>query len=100
MKQEGSNYFESRSEEEENPIMVEEETAQKYYSLEQVFNSFFPQNSYTIAKSKSVEERDSKHINDSSFTYGEVVIKKIYYNFIILDIQIHGIYIRIHKSRI
>ena len=74
MKQEGSNYFESRSEEEENPIMVEEETAQKYYALEQVFDSFFPQNSYNIAKSKSVEERDSKHINDSSFTYGEVVI--------------------------
>ena len=76
MKQEGSNYFENRSteEEEENPIMVEEETAKRYYALEEVFNSFFPDNSLSIAKSKSIEERDSKHINDSSFTYGEIVI--------------------------
>ena len=54
--------------------MVEEETAKRYYALEEVFNSFFPDNSLSIAKSKSIEERDSKHINDSSFTYGEIVI--------------------------
>ena len=74
MKQEGSNYFASCTDEEENPIMVDEETSIRYYALEEVFNSFFPDNSLTIAKSKSIEERDSKHINDSSFTYGEIVI--------------------------
>ncbi len=42
-----------------------------------MFNSFFPEDSLSIAKEKSIKERDSKHINDSSFTYGEIVIKKI-----------------------
>ena len=100
MKQEGSNYFASRTDEEENPIMVDEETSIRYYALEEVFNSFFPDNSLTIAKSKSIEERDSKHINDSSCTYGETVILFLYYYFILLDFQINGIYFRIHKSRI
>ena len=99
MKQECSNYFASRTDEEENPIMVDEETSIRYYALEEVFNSFFPDNSLTIAKSKSIEERDSKHINDSSFTYGETVIF-LYYYFILLDFQINGIYFRIYKSRI
>lgn len=82
MQQEGANYFASQTSEEESPIIINPETSIKYYKLESVFNSFFPEKSLTIAKEKSIEERDSKHINDSSFTYGEVVIKKYFYFFI------------------
>ena len=71
--QDASNYFASRSEDEENPIMIEPEISIKYFQLEQIFNSFFPNDSLSIAKEKSKEERDSKRINDSSFTYGEIV---------------------------
>ena len=86
MQQEGANYFTNQSKEdnkEENPIIVEPESAIKYFNLEKVFNTFFPERSLSIAKEKSTEERDSKHINDSSFTYGEVVIK-IYILYIII----------------
>ena len=86
MQQEGANYFSNQSKEdnkEENPIIVEPESAIKYFNLEKVFNTFFPERSLSIAKEKSTEERDSKHINDSSFTYGEVVIK-IYILYIII----------------
>ena len=72
-----SNYFLSRTEEEENPIIIDEETSTKYYNLEVLFNSFFPNDSLSIAKEKSKEERDSKRINDPSFTYGEVVRHKL-----------------------
>ena len=71
--QDASNYFASRSEDEENPIMIEPEASIKYFQLEQIFSSFFPNDSLSIAKEKSKEERDSKRINDSSFTYGEIV---------------------------
>ena len=76
MQQEGANYFANQTAEEESPIIVDAETSIKYYNLEKVFNSFFPENSLSIKKN-SIKERDSKHINDSSFTYGEIVIKKI-----------------------
>jgi hypothetical protein len=82
MQQEGENYFANQSKEEnkeENPIIVEPESAIRYYNLEKVFNTFFPERSLSIAKEKSTAERDSKHINDSSFTYGEVVIKNFYF---------------------
>ena len=82
MQQEGENYFVNQSKEEnkeENPIIVEPESAIRYYNLEKVFNTFFPERSLSIAKEKSTAERDSKHINDSSFTYGEVVIKNFYF---------------------
>jgi hypothetical protein len=82
MQQEGENYFSNQSKEEnkeENPIIVEPESAIRYYNLEKVFNTFFPERSLSIAKEKSTAERDSKHINDSSFTYGEVVIKNFYF---------------------
>jgi len=62
---------------EETPFIIDPETSIKYYQLEQIFNSFFPNDSLKIAKEKSKEERDSKRINDSSFTYGEVVITYI-----------------------
>ena len=70
---EGENYFSSRVEEEENPIIIDQETSIKYAQLEQIFDSFFPQDFLSIAKEKSKEERDTKRINDSCFTYGEVV---------------------------
>ena len=82
MQQEGENYFANQSKEEnkeENPIIVEPESAIRYYNLEKVFNTFFPERSLSIAKEKSTAERDSKHINDSSFTYGEVVVKNFYF---------------------
>ena len=82
MQQEGENYFSNQSKEEnkeENPIIIEPESAIRYYNLEKVFNTFFPERSLSIAKEKSTAERDSKHINDSSFTYGEVVIKNFYF---------------------
>ena len=90
MQQEGANYFTNQSKEdnkEENPIIVEPESAIKYFNLEKVFNTFFPERSLCIAKEKSTEERDSKHINDSSFTYGEVVIK-IYILYIIIKFSL------------
>ena len=74
MKQEGSDYFMSRSKEEEYPIKIDKESSIKCYNLEKIFEHFFPDDSLSIAKSKSLEERDNKHIKDSSFTYGEVVI--------------------------
>ena len=90
MQQEGANYFTNQSKEdnkEENPIIVEPESAIKYFNLEKVFNTFFRERSLSIAKEKSTEERDSKHINDSSFTYGEVVIK-IYILYIIIKFSL------------
>jgi hypothetical protein len=90
-----STYFLSRTEEEENPIIIDEEISTKYFHLEQLFNSFFPNDSLSVAKEKSKEERDSKRINDSTFTYGEIVniILLFIFLFIInLDFQIYGIY--------
>ena len=68
------NYFSRRTEDEDCPIIIESEIAMRYQQLEQLFNSFFPNDSLSIAKEKSKEERDTKRINDSSFTYGEPVI--------------------------
>jgi hypothetical protein len=79
-----STYFLSRTEEEENPIIIDEEISTKYFHLEQLFNSFFPNDSLSIAKEKSKEERDSKRINDSSFTYGEVVKQNLIFIYNIL----------------
>ena len=53
--QEAENYFASRTEEEECPIVIDQETSIKYYRLEQLFNSFFPSDSLSIAKEKSKE---------------------------------------------
>lgn len=75
MNQEAAVYFDSRTADEDYPVQIDEDTNIRYYNLEQLFNSFFPNNSLSIAKEKSKEERDSKRINDSAFTYGEVVRK-------------------------
>ena len=72
-----STYFLSRTEEEENPIIIDEEISTKYFHLEQLFNSFFPNDSLSIAKEKSKEERDSN-------TYGEVVKQKLIFIYNIL----------------
>ena len=93
MQQEGFTYFASREKDEDYPIKISKESSSKCYNLEKIFNLFFFFFCLQTAKSKSIEERDSKHIKDSSFTYGEVVIKKIFYFLFNLDFQIHGIYI-------
>ena len=56
-----------------------------FSQLEKIFNSFFPQDYLSIAKEKSRQERDSKKINDSSFTYGEIVYIFLY-NIIIIQL--------------
>ena len=61
-----------------------------------VTNSFFPNDYLSLAKERSKQERDSKHIVDSSFTYGEIVFHFLYNTHkpnINLDIQIYGLYI-------
>ena len=55
------------------PIKIEKETNIKYYNLEKIFNTFYSENSLSIAKDKSREERENKGITDNSFVYGEIV---------------------------
>jgi len=92
----GATYFDIQSKDEDCPISINQETAKRYFQLEKLFNSFFPNDYLSLAKEKSKEERDSKNINDSSYTYGEIVFNYLYNshnpNFI-LDIQVNGIYI-------
>jgi len=75
---EGEKYFQSQSKDEDYPIPIDAETSKRYFKLEKIFNSFFTDDSLSIAKETSKAERNSKNINDSSFTYGEIV----YNNFI------------------
>jgi hypothetical protein len=70
---EGESYLNPQSSEEDMPIKIEKETNIKYYNLEQIFNTFYSENSLSIAKDKSREERENKKINDNSFVYGEIV---------------------------
>ncbi len=70
---EAENYLVPRSNEEEMPIQIEIQDNVKYYNLEVIFNSFYPENSLSIAKDKSKEEREKKGIKDNSFVYGEIV---------------------------
>lgn len=92
MNNEDANYFEKRSKEEDSPFHIEPEVSIRYAQLENVFNSFFPKDYLSVAKDQSKHERDSKNINDTSFTYGEIVSSHSY-NIINIDIQIDGIYI-------
>ena len=94
--EEDSTYFDPKSKDEDCPFTINAEDSIRYSQLEKVFNSFFPNDYLSIAKEKSKEERDSKKINDSSFTYGEIVFNYLYntnYPNINLDIQINGLYI-------
>ena len=97
MQSDEKNYFASRSKDEDYPFVVDSPTSIRYVQLEKIFNSFFPEDYLSIAKEKSRQERDSKKINDSSFTYGEIVYNFLYnnvnYSTINLDIQINGIHI-------
>ena len=74
----GSLYFASQSKDEDYPIYLEPQISKRYFQLETIFNSFFPSEYFSLAKEKSKEERDNKNINDSSFTYGEIVFKSLY----------------------
>ena len=97
--EDGSTYFASKSKDEDYPFSINAEVSKRYVQLEKIFNSFFPTDYLSIAKEKSKEERDFKKINDSSFTYGEIVFNYLYnthYPNINLDIQINGLYIRIY----
>ena len=99
--EDGKHYFASQSKDEDYPISINEEISEKYFQLEKIFNSFFPNNYLSLAKEKSKEERDSKKINDSSFTYGEIVFHFLYNTYnpnIYLDIQVNGLYIRIYQE--
>jgi len=70
---EAETYFNPQTSEEDMPIKIEKETNIKYYNLEKIFNTFYSENSLSIAKDKSREERENKKINDNSFVYGEIV---------------------------
>ena len=74
----GSLYFASQSKDEDYPIYLEPQISKRYFQLETIFNSFFPSEYFSLSKEKSKEERDNKNINDSSFTYGEIVFKFLY----------------------
>lgn len=78
MKNEENDYFAPISKDEDSPVRINIEDSLRYSKLEEIFNSFFPSNYYSIAKEKSRKERDDKHINDSSFTYGEIVYIHLY----------------------
>lgn len=60
--------------EETSPITPDTSINQRCYSLEQIYNQFFPRDSLSKAKEASKNERDQRQINDSSFIYGEIVI--------------------------
>ena len=94
--EDGKHYFEKQSKDEDYPVSIKEDASIKYFQLEKIFNSFFPNDYLSLAKEKSKEERESKQIIDSSFTYGEVVFNFLYnanIPNIYLDIQVNGIYI-------
>ena len=82
LSEDGSYYLVSQKDE-DSPINVSAEVSIRYSQLEKIFNSFFPSDYLSIAKERSKEERDSKQIIDSSFTYGEIV-----FNFYIIQINI------------
>ena len=58
---------------EENPIILDKAINFRYYNLELIFNNFYPLTSLAIAKNTSKEERLSKKLKDTSYTYGEIV---------------------------
>ena len=71
--QEPPDYFTPLNEE-TTPFTPNTSINSRCYSLEQIYNDFFPQNSLSKAKEASKNERVKKQINDSSFIYGEIVI--------------------------
>lgn len=73
LEQTGNTYFFPRTAEETMPVELDENTNFKYFGLEKVYNFYFPENSLSLAKESSKNEREQKRLNDSSFIYGEVV---------------------------
>ena len=73
LEENGITYFSPRIDEEESPIELDENTSLKYFGLEKIYNFYYPENSLSIAKESSKNEREQKRLNDSSFIYGEVV---------------------------
>lgn len=73
LEQMGNNYFSPRSAEEMMPVEVDESTNFKYFGLEKIYNFYYADNSLSLAKESSKNEREEKKLNDSSFIYGEVV---------------------------
>ena len=73
LEQAGNTYFSPRSDEEMMPVEVDETTNFKYFGLEKIYNFYYADNSLSLAKESSKNEREEKKLNDSSFIYGEVV---------------------------
>ncbi len=71
--QEEAKTFLNNRGDEDSPIEIDEELNKRYYNLEQIFNTFYPSNSLTIARTQSKCERASKRLLDKSFVYGEIV---------------------------
>ncbi|MCQ2818220.1 MAG: hypothetical protein MJ252_13215 [archaeon] len=69
-----SDYFKNK-ENEDSVLDLTEDQNVKYAKIDKLYNTFFVENSLSIAKESSKDERDQKSINDSSFVYGEVVNK-------------------------
>ena len=75
LNEEAKNYFTSKSEDDETPLVLNIPTQIRYYNLENFYNSFYPIDSLTIAKDFSKKEREEKQILDPTFTYSETVCK-------------------------
>jgi hypothetical protein len=72
---ESEKFLEKQHLEEDEPISIESSLSTHYYELNQVFNSFFSDDSLNEAKFTSKAEREQKSLNDSNYIYGEVVRK-------------------------
>ena len=86
-------YFENKMDNEEYPVKIEEYTNIRYYNLEIIFNTFYPIDSLSKAKNISKKERESKNIEDTSFTYGEIV--HLYFITFIRILELWDIYLNI-----
>ena len=73
LEQAGNTYFSPRSDEEMMPVEVDETTNFKQCGREKIYNFYYADNSLSIAKESSKNEREEKKLNDNSFIYGEVV---------------------------
>jgi hypothetical protein len=81
-KYKGSGFFAPKVEEEQCPLFIdeaEEGLTEKYTKLDQLFATFFNDNTLAQAKEESQEERKEKNIVDPSFIYGEVTFRSMAY---------------------
>ena len=75
------NYFDLKSEEEDNPIKIPDSENKKFKTLEIIVESFFEKNYIKEAKELSVTERENRTLTSQSFTYGEVTFRTMAYIF-------------------